>query len=323
MENVLEPLKLLRNVNFAVIREAQPRDMPDGFLETRGPEHGSTSESLEFVSSLIDPLIAVVKKQEKIEIATEMWQLLHAYVQPFEPRHDFISFEWGKSIIIKREEGAKDSDTWFSVMREHPVEQAIIHAYLAAKANDNEEFKAQRRIVIEYLEPQYKRMATAWVALREWVESELSDPEGMFRGGIYRDTYRNSRLYREDINYPLISAQQSFAHIVHCFEAGKRDAPHKVHLEMRIHEYKRPRGCKPDERKQVIRDLENALEKEYLSDYRDYHRKAFDILELQWTRIREARKALFEADHMADPQYYVDLGKECDNKLVWSTKHGY
>lgn len=85
---------------------------------------------------------------------------------------------------------------------------------------------------------------------------------------------------------------------------------------MRIHKPRLPRGCNPDEGKQVFQNLGEILDKEYLSDFNKYHREAWSILEEQWLKMRKARKALFAADYVADPQFYVDPGDKKDDEKI-------
>lgn len=105
-----------------------------------------------------------MSSDQEREFPFEMWPPFLSYLQAFEQHHQFQP----RGPDCEDPEMSMESHFWFVAMRNHPVEIAVESAAVAAVEDDLAKFKTQRRIAIEYLEPQYQRMTTAWKELKDY-----------------------------------------------------------------------------------------------------------------------------------------------------------
>ena len=170
LEKFLEPFEMLHNVgNFTINEVAVPDRLADCTIdedERPTPIHFD----LGFLSASMKLLVEGHSTCERVFL---MHQRLVDYAQAFERYEPFRSgmqFSVGKTKKLRHD---RQEEPWnaprdhpFKQTPLHPVEEGLEPASIASDANDLLEFQIQRKIVLEYLEPQYQRIAQLKITWR-------------------------------------------------------------------------------------------------------------------------------------------------------------
>jgi len=166
-ECTLFPLRYLRNVGSLNISAASPRDVTDP--GSADPEFTFNDGDLPS-PELSKELQLVATGTSPVELMFQMQRSLVRYAQSFERFEPFqlhmeipLSMEIHESFGPEHDEKYRLSIEIWNYYRNtelpvHPVEEALSQSILAAGSDNMTEFKEQRTIVVEYLEPQYRQI---------------------------------------------------------------------------------------------------------------------------------------------------------------------
>jgi len=189
LRDVLELFRILRNIRRFQVGECQPEEIPL-YVTFR---HGYR------VSHNLNPKIwknlkILVEGGTIVEKVWLMDEKLVAYAQAFESsaaykadmklpfgmakarRMRFPTGLYAMTSAYRRQNPYKDGV-------DHPVEEALEGANIAAEDNNALDFKVQRKITLDYLESQYQRITAACLAVTDFVKSQKT-PGGIFHSEV-------------------------------------------------------------------------------------------------------------------------------------------
>ncbi|KAF7872636.1 hypothetical protein EAF04_003553 [Stromatinia cepivora] len=201
---LLQPLRLLRDIKLELNIAQFKTDLPvSTHMCGAGPEFyfpyneaGSVEVNLERFMDLASPIVqkyqALVEDLSPVEKVFKMHKRLVHYADSFERSGKFSKDIW---TLQRGHEGSRRETRhygWqlpghslgnpfkgYNPSSYHPVELAFSKAIVAKDKEDVTEFKAARALVLEELEPQYRRTIDASKKLRAFVEKERLS--GVFR----------------------------------------------------------------------------------------------------------------------------------------------
>ncbi|KAF8859643.1 hypothetical protein BDZ45DRAFT_354042 [Acephala macrosclerotiorum] len=206
--------------------------------------------------------------------------------------------------MLSLDRRARSTLNLFKTRTPHPVEHALELAKYASDENDAEEFKKQRKIILEFLEPQYQRIMEANNKLATFIRGK-----GRY-AGLYGNDH-NMYVSPEDkegtadrMKHALEGTKllQSYAN------AFQRDLTPEVELLVNLHHDIFTAYYGKEERG---KELANVYEQ--LRGPQNWYilREGFECsandMKVQHLAIRRARKALFEFDRTG-----TDTGCEID-----------
>jgi hypothetical protein len=176
ISDVLKPLSLLRGVGNLTIRDADSSEVPDALHKVNQTGQAFRLAShLEGEEALRATLINSIQDKASIDLLSEMYSRLLAYAQSFESCRTFKEAMAEAAENDGFEEGTTDEGKPFNPFRGetmHPVEKALIQAQIAVDSYNGAAFKEQRSIVLEYLEPQYRRVCIAAENMVHFIKEE-------------------------------------------------------------------------------------------------------------------------------------------------------
>ena len=236
LRDILEPFRILRNVESFKVGVVEA----DGINLIEGPWTWLYHDSLPIVTQSIPPklwksLKELVQGDTPVERLRFMNESLLAYAQFFERSETYrremrMDFGVTKSERLRREnqpniwDAAKTFNSPFKQYSLHPVEDALELACIASEEEDPQSFKTQRKIVLEYLEPQYRRIITTATILTEFIKAEKTNL------GLFDANHHSPNSWEVE--------QQRFAEAVLLIEdfakAFNRDMPYETRVNIRI-----------------------------------------------------------------------------------------
>ncbi|KAK0100946.1 hypothetical protein ONS95_013063 [Cadophora gregata] len=207
----------------------------------------------------------------------------------------------------------------------HPVENSLELAKFACDENDLDDFKVQRRVILEYLEPQYQRIADFMDQLRAFVNKQKGVVNG--RPGILSPdaVFRNDEV--ADVGEQMEDLLEGTLLLEDCARAFVRDLSPEVRRIVRLYQERFDSQYDTHSRDRVV---QGSLNKAFLSAdwqdwFYDFKRAAKNMME-QYLRIRDARKKLFESDVGSPEQDRgCNISLEtwrCDKILDWEPRIG-
>jgi len=163
-----------------------------------------------------------------------MFSVLLSYAQAFE-RHPFMK----KNMALAEGEKLGDEELgslsiWyhdnplgnpFKGHYLHPVEAALQRARIAAEYDHLDAFKAERSIIVEYLEPQYERICNAAANIIEFIKENKRSYELL---DVQND--------QESIEEFKIAAWASVLLLEQYHQAFQRDMPWVIKLKIKSHQ---------------------------------------------------------------------------------------
>lgn len=139
---------------------------------------------LEFRQDLVHELTLLAQSYESLELVFGIYKKLLSYAQVFERYTPFkVEMGFGKEDEWNSHSSTRPTSYCFRYedLRGpnpfkgdaiHPVESALMEAKETSARHDAPGTKARRGIVLEYLEPQFRRKESARCALSQFIEKE-------------------------------------------------------------------------------------------------------------------------------------------------------
>ncbi|KAM3152065.1 hypothetical protein ABEW05_007575 [Botrytis cinerea] len=302
----LSPLERLRDVQQVVIRSAEFHEIPGFAFDKKLAD--------KFIPILPDAfdelrLIDLIQGDSEVETIAEMYKSLLAYAQAFERLKTFqLSMDMNDMNEIKEMpdrgfsfEPTKDvaiSDRYINPFKasSHPVERAISAAKTSMFQDKIHEFKTNRSILIQYLEPQYQTIEAAFKNLVDYIK-----PHNMSYGFFQYPSFihTNEDEYEDGIASYNDIATQALVLLEDYAASFKRKLEPATKVEIR--KYKSLFNTLYDDlpRERLMKLCEMAYEKQWWSQFIESYREAVNDMDSQYLAIRQARKKLYAWDLQA------------------------
>ncbi|KAK6601413.1 hypothetical protein H4I96_06754 [Botrytis cinerea] len=302
----LSPLERLRDVQQVVIRSAEFHEIPGFAFDKKLAD--------KFIPILPDAfdelrLIDLIQGDSEVETIAEMYKSLLAYAQAFERLKTFqLSMDMNDMNDIKEMpdrgysfEPTKDvatSDRYINPFKasSHPVERAISAAKTSMFQDKIHEFKTNRSILIQYLEPQYQTIEAAFKNLVDYIK-----PHNMSYGFFQYPSFihTNEDEYEDGIASYNDIATQALVLLEDYAASFKRKLEPATKVEIR--KYKSLFNTLYDDlpRERLMKLCEMAYEKQWWSQFIESYREAVNDMDSQYLAIRQARKKLYAWDLQA------------------------
>ncbi|PVH73864.1 hypothetical protein DL98DRAFT_606106 [Cadophora sp. DSE1049] len=235
------PLRLLRNILNIRIVDALVSEVPH-YLRLNDPMPDLVSH-MEDQSVLEADIVALVKSNKPVEHCFEMYHVFLEYAQAFEryqpfrvgkglgrrlpgshSRYGYRAFGYGSRDICC---GRDSSPNPFKDQHTHPVEAALMRARAASDAEDIEAFKNERSFILEYLEPQFRRLLSADSRIVEFIKFEKR-PHRLVES--HTDLHRHAEDYQRAMAEAMLLTEGLGA-------AMERDMPYEISISMRLNQY--------------------------------------------------------------------------------------
>ncbi|KAE9373646.1 hypothetical protein N431DRAFT_456407 [Stipitochalara longipes BDJ] len=319
IEDSLDPLRLLRNVgNFSITR-ASPKDAvsirPDLF----------TFEELDMPSEeLQQELQLLTTGNSTVERVFEMSRALLSYAQSFER---FMPFKLEMGLLNNQGIGdalGPDYDDHHRLTTtipnpyrdgdHHPVEEALRDIAISVMwgANDPKEFKKKRAIVLEFLERQYKEIATNSDIVNVFVKAEKR-LHGLFDATAQSSDTASILSNRTELAEALLSLEDYAASFI-------RHILFYTRAKINLLTTKLDKACANMPREMAIAHLHEAFESDNFLYFAKDFKKACDDMDKQFLEIRMARKHIFDYDITNDwecgSEFDLELHR-CDEMVNW------
>ncbi|KAH6715263.1 hypothetical protein BKA61DRAFT_673235 [Leptodontidium sp. MPI-SDFR-AT-0119] len=310
--SVLAPLKLLRNVKQLTFEVSGGEEIPyDVQLDVK----------------------AVAESNDPSPLC--MYLKLLNYAQTFEEhvifREDMGTVRWHcrADVLFKRPDNAflpmSPLDLKllnpFKASVTHPVENALELAKFACDENDLQDFKLQRKTVLEYLEPQYKRIAISIYLLRSFVKKhkEIVDgkPDILHRHALYfSQKWAEIGEEMEDIVEAMILVED-------CTKAFVRDLTPEIRRLVRLHQERFDKCYDGNCRESNMAILREAYNDGCARRWYCSLKRAADSVVKQYLSIRKSRKELFDFDagEIGDRGCEIDIETWRDDEVInWESE---
>lgn len=165
MQRPLPPLRMIRKVPKVKVRHAKEADLSPVLIrkfEPRYPEDNHLAEAILELRNLL-------QSSKKPERLFKIFENILSYAQSFERNEhfsvDMLPFIWYKGV--RKHKRKYDRNPYLKERQN--VEEYLINAALAAEDLRNMDFYSPRQMTLDYLEPQYGRMAAGCRTLQELV----------------------------------------------------------------------------------------------------------------------------------------------------------
>lgn len=342
---VLQPLQLLRNVQFLALRPA-PVDECRSYETSARIRHPGVAptpavpepnpEPIQIPTQLAAKICSVIQGNSPVIRIFEMFDNLVAYAQAFErndvykaemrPKYGWCEepsrmpyYDRPERSFFKRARNYRSPDIYTEI---HPVENRLEQASIAADRNDLVEFKKHRKAVIKHLEQHYAPISSAAAVLAEMIKLEKR------HGGLFGVT--KLRCPSPEVTYELPRKMACFVVALHKYaKSFERDLTHdmEVDIQLRAREWKHAYSMLP--REQLLRKLDSLIESgstpsnfpsvpEFVATFK----LAMDDMDKQYLEIRQFRKLLFKDDpDGVAPRWYGDDFFQpwlCDEMVNWA-----
>jgi len=302
---ILEPLQMLRNINKLEFKCS----------ECEGKLKSLTEDKELFIQSTI-------KGDSQPDLFFEKYEPLLAYCKTFE-RWEPCRRKMGHSpSFVNAARFNPQKFNPYQYNRMHPVEEHLLLAKEAIDKNDRELFNSERKIILDYLEPQYQRIAKLMDHFVEVVK------EVKVTGGILGDSlYGNFiQLQRVEVHLLLEDLAATFT----------RDVTPRIRVLMRGYKAIMDQTYNTLDRERCLKAMNASLDvDDYLlqrpnrlnvpvrenrhREWQYYFRVAGADMDRQWLEIRKARRGLFEFDRDGEARG-CDIDVEewrFDELIVW------
>ncbi|KAE9373634.1 hypothetical protein N431DRAFT_337959 [Stipitochalara longipes BDJ] len=329
VKEVLTPLKMLRgipNLEFGVV---SGNDLPlfDGVKMPKA----SHIEHIHLGPLLEAKIKSLVQGDSKVIHLWKMYDKLVAYAQTFERNSDFkaaMKSEYGEARkrLDPPRKAPLDSSRDYPWFRRglfksgpvfHPVEDMLEHASFASEISDKKKFKAARQAVLEYLEPQYRRILAASEAISSFIKA-LKHAEGLLDANFVE----GQTLHAEDKE--LATALVLLEDYAASFQR-ELSTDIRIQIALRSHEWELAYCTLSWEDK--LTKLRKLLERGNSSDDVEFVQLFADCvyeMDEQYLDIRKARKAVFQ-DDPASTTTIMGMSLDewaqpwrCDEKINWA-----
>lgn len=294
-QSILQPLRLLRNIEQFNYRVADVPDIPLGFLSGRiqqfdsqhAPEFDEGQSALETETELLE-FQSVVQGNRPVELLPQMFNSLLRYVMAFDCCGNFDTKLERKLIWCRQESSLPlfSPDELYKCYCQlvrlydyHPNGKYLLEAESQIELQDMSIFKNSRARVFDALETQYQQIVSAALRMAEFVKGEKRS-DGIF----HMCEVTNGRL---SLGPVPTAALVLFEDYVTAFKS--RAIPSEVREKVMDH-----RHCSHNHRS-LWRSSDDVFQKPS-SSFREI--KAFktglDELNTHYLNIRKVRKKLYE-----------------------------
>ncbi|CAD6443818.1 74e68f26-9f09-417a-bcb2-879139476eac [Sclerotinia trifoliorum] len=330
-DDVLSPLRLLRNLQKCVIKEACASDVPD-IIRLAGDDiiEAISARGIDYKipENLKTEIETLVTSQEPIDLRHMMHKSLTTYAQAFE-RYRPYKMQMG----LRREsiEQIGNMDIEYAEFLDagafnpfinptmHPVEYDLQICKEASVEFEEEDdtFKPHRRNVLTYLERQWTRIENANRTITEFIKEEkvlggLFDIAERLREQLNSTTHGNANASQIYDHEKVRKISLAMVYLEDYAASFKRDLTHTTRAQIipnrRLFEshYDLPR-----ERliAQMAREIETGKILNFINDFST----AVDMCDDQYLEILAARKKVFQFDGLGQ----FECG-DFDRKLGYS-----
>jgi hypothetical protein len=314
IEKLLQPLRLLRNLQNLEIAEVEYQDLPARLQRPVPPDfQGSHIISDEFVAELQQltqgnsPAERVFKQYENLLTYAKAFERNEDFKREMEPIFGHVKSSRSRSPFYYR---GSQNNPYLQMKRFHPVEEALMQASVASEDNDGDLFRMARAAVVEYLEAQYQRMSDAALQVMEFVKAMK------MAGSLFS---ASAKINGYTAYHPIWV--QGLVLLLEYAWSFERDVPsyirhyvlaRKSHLEYGHSIMKREKLVE-----HLVGGLEHPLSFRYTYKYVEWFKEALDDMDKQYLEIRAARRALFDYD-IKEPGCNIDLELwRCDEMINW------
>ncbi|KAN0098365.1 hypothetical protein V8E51_014028 [Hyaloscypha variabilis] len=314
MEKILRPLRLLRNlpVQGLLFRDPEIQEIPDKF---RSRHYDTTLVSLLPALDVSKGLADLVQGDTPVEFAFDMFPFLLRYAQAFERYNPFKwDMGWSHGYDMLYAELPPCYSSWLRRGHQntldasyqnggHPVESGLKQARIAARIEDSTQFKSQRLLVLQYLEPQYQRVRTAYNNVLEFIEKEKLI--GNLLGANLEMDFWDYQMEEEQGG---VSVAEGIVVLEELAQALRRDHPVKIKALIKQHQKWIDRIYYAPEREGALANLNRDFEIQHTQDFKKNFISAFNHMEDQYMDILKARSLLYKTDICGEPG--CDIGLE-------------
>ncbi|APA11322.1 predicted protein [Sclerotinia sclerotiorum 1980 UF-70] len=308
--DILAPLRLLRNLRECVIKEACATDVPD-IIRLADDEIRKIIRAAVIAcripKTFKSEIQTLVTSQEPIDLRHMMHKSLTTYAQAFE-RYRPYKIQMGLRRESIEQIGYMDREyaeflhagafNPFINPTLHPVEYNLQICKEASVEFEEEDdtFKPHRRNVLTYLEGQWTRIENANRTITEFIKEEKV-PNGLF-DVVERAKEQSGSSTNIPQTYDFEKLQKISLAMVYLEDYAasfKRDLPHTIRAQILPNRplfeshYYLPREC-------LIARLAEEVETGRISNFITKFSMAVDMCDDQYLEILAARKRLFDFD---------------------------
>jgi hypothetical protein len=195
----------------------------------------------------------------------------------------------------------------------HPVELALINANMATTMDPScytsNFFKRQRKTVVGYFAPQFKRMVSTSFRVIDFIHAE-THPNSLFDP---------DRVPSMDINKE--AAAKAVGLLEAFSESFVRDTPDFVQERIGKQQHIFDNHYRTLDREVCLSELHRAIETDCFERFVPLFIRAFKSMEKQLLAVRQSRKLLFKADTCNQPGCYIDIepyrAARCYDPIDW------
>jgi hypothetical protein len=324
VENILKPLKALRNVGSLTIRSACLEDVRnlDYFkhkIEYRVHESDLPNPDYEH------ELHQLITGNSPVEVLPEMYGHLLQYARSFE-RYEPFKFEMGldggegletamgKSYSRHARLLKQHTNPYRRLNRYHPVEAALGKARNHLNYGQTGEFKKYRSEVLTYLEPQYEQIVNACDNLTYFVKVEKR------AGRLFDVNHGHENLPCGDFSFETYNCAVALDLLEEYANSFTRHLDFRTKAFFRIHQHQLDYVFNQRPREMALQQLKQMFVQCDFEDFKAVFKKACDDLDQQYLEIRMARRELFfwdiSEDRGVDIDFDLQLGR-CDEMINW------
>jgi hypothetical protein len=314
IEKLLQPLRLLRNLQNLEIAEVEYQDLPARLQRPVPPDfQGSHIISDEFVAELQQltqgnsPAERVFKQYENLLTYAKAFERDENFKSEMEPIFGHVKSSRSRSPFYYR---GSQNNPYLQMKRFHPVEEALMEASVASEDNDGDLFRMARAAVVEYLEAQYQRMSDAALQVTEFVKAMKT------AGSIFSPS---AKMIGYTAYHPIWV--QGLVLLLEYAWSFERDVPSYIRHYVLARKSHLVYGHSIMQREQLVEHLVGGLDHplsfRYTYKYVEWFKEALDDMDKQYLEIRAARRALFDYD-IKEPGCSIDLELwRCDEMINW------
>ncbi|KAB8296713.1 hypothetical protein EYC80_002133 [Monilinia laxa] len=338
IDQVLKPLRMLRNLRKFTIDDACATDVPDIIRISTDKQLDKFKEDLDegFASGLEisadtkTEIQTLVTSQQPVDLLYNMHEALATYAQAFERYRPY------KMQMGLRREDINDIDErdleYSEYIRTgafnpfikptfHPLEFELQICKESATSGDVEIFKEHRRNALKYLESQFFRVETANREITEFVKQEKV-PRGLFdiaEREKERSTSLRDSAYEIDYSDKHSKIARALVYLEDYATSFNRDLTHTVRAQIlsnrRLFESHYHSLTRDLLIKTLGRDTEVGQIRQFLTKYST----AVDMCDMQYLEILQARKRLFKFDGF-EPECDIGLKLSRSEEMIdWNT----
>jgi hypothetical protein len=279
----LKPFELLRNIDSLSIPAVTSSTYPKKKILYCGKQRKEPVDSDKY----LDQLRSLIRGSTPVDFVQDMYHVLLHYTQTFERHEQYRIYMEGPPRNGANEGSNKSLPNIlagaFNPFQQdgeiHPLEHELKKILFNSDYNEVAEFKLNRKVILDYLEPQFQRISHAHKALVH--EVKLLTPQ-LFPG-------ENMLKFMGD----KISLLESFA------ITFRRDMPDVVSRNFRIYQQVKQFFSPQNAillRDRYMEDLKSAFRRQSYTQFRKAFKLAASDMDAQYLEIRQARQELFKYD---------------------------